>query len=60
MAITKNMTPSLTAEILVHEFSHAFFNDLTEEVITLFAKEAVGTLVKSGLIKSEKEEEGLE
>lgn len=59
IAITKGLTNSLTAEIILHEVAHAFFPDLTEEAITQYAKEAADTLARVNLIDSEKEEREL-
>lgn len=55
-----NLTEGLTTEIALHEFLHAFFPDLSEETVTLFAEQAASFLAAMNLIRYEDEEDELQ
>lgn len=58
--LDKNLTESLTAEIAIHEFTHAFFPDLSEDTVTLFGKQVADFLSSMELIHYEEDEDDLQ
>ncbi len=54
-----SFTEALTAEIALHEFTHAFFSDLSEDAVSLFARQAIDFLSNIDLIHYEDEEDEL-
>ncbi len=59
LELDPNLSDSLLCEIALHEFSHAFFPDMSEETITLFASQAADFLSAMSLIPYEDEEDDL-